>query len=319
MTDKFKLSWCFRQCRSAVSAAVLAVLVVGCAAPEPLVLPPRPDIPFDQGRIWQIDGEGLAPSYVFGTYHISDPRVIDIPLAVEDAFVSAEIAAFEYDYGPDAEKFEVEAEMVKLPEGTTLRSIVGNGTFGKLQFIIEGDGWTPRNDLKPWVMWDILGGPRAGFYTSDDESLRNRPVLDDWLQTRARDEGKTVVGLETQEEGFRKYDTIPMAMQAELLRATVDNYHSRRAGAPTVQYYLDGDMAMLQAFWQESLSWYAPEVAAMLDFRILTNRNRIMVERMQPLMKKGSTFVAVGAGHMPGEEGVLRMLEREGFTVTRLY
>lgn len=305
--------------RASWAAPLILLLAAGCAAPEPTPLPERPDIAFGQGRIWQVDREGMEPSYVFGTFHISDPRVLDLPAAAEDAFVSAEIAAFEYDYGPDAEAFEADVEMVKLPEGTTLRSIVGNATFGKLQFIMESRDLRPRNDLKPWVFWDYLGGSRAGFYTSDDESVRNRPVLDDWLQTRARDEGKTVVGLETQEEGFRKYDTIPMPIQVALLETTVEHYHSRRSGAPMVQSYVDGDMAMLHAYWLENLSWYEPEAAETLNFRILTNRNHIMVERMLPLMEEGSTFVAVGAAHVSGEEGILRLLEQQGFTITTLY
>lgn len=305
--------------RSLASCGLLVTLIAGCAAPEPRPLPERPDIPFGQGRIWQIDGAGIESSYVFGTYHISDPRVLDIPAAVERAFVDSEIAAFEYDYGPDAEAFEADVEMVKLPEGTTLRSIVGNDTFGKLQFIMRSRDQRPRNDLKPWIFWDYLGGARAGFYTNDDESIRNQPVLDDWLQTRARDEGKTVVGLETQEEGFTKYDTMPLEIQAMLLRATVELYHSRRSGAPMVQSYLDGDLAMLHAFWHESLSWYEPQAAETLDFRILRNRNRIMVERMLPLMAEGPTFVAVGAGHLSGEEGILRLLEDRGYRLTRLH
>ena len=310
---------CRQRGRAALAAPLFLLLAVGCAPREPIPLPERPDIAYGEGRIWQVDREGLASSYIFGTYHISDPRVLDVPDAVEEAFVKSEFAAFEYDYGPDAETFEFDMDLVKLPEGTTLRSIVGNGTFGDLQFIMRSRDMRPRNDLKPWIFWDYLGGPRAGFYTSDDESVRGRPVLDDWLQARARDEGKTVVGLETQEEGFRKYDTIPMPVQVDLLKATVEHYHSRRSGAPMVQSYVDGDMAMLMAFWQESLSWYAPETAATLDFRIVTNRNRIMVERMLPLMEQGPTFVAVGAAHVPGEEGILRLLERQGFTVTTLY
>jgi hypothetical protein len=144
-------------------------------------------------------------------------------------------------------------------------------------------------------------------------------VLDDWLQQRAYVEGKTVVGLETVEEGFVKYDTMPQDQQIALLRTLVDNWYRRRAGAPVVQSYLDGDLAMLIAFWNESMSWYPPEVGEMLTFRILDNRNRIMVERMLPLMEEGPTFVAVGAAHLPGEQGILRLLERQGFTVTRLH
>jgi hypothetical protein len=44
-----------------------------------------------------------------------------------------------------------------------------------------------------------------------------------------------------------------------------------------------------------------------------------MVERLRPRLAEGGAFVAVGALHLPGEEGILRLLERQGYRVTRLY
>ena len=300
-------------------ALVPALLLAACASPEPLPLPEPLDLPYDQGRIWKVEKEGYETGYVFGTFHISDPRVLEIPDAAEEAFVSAKIAAFEYDHEND-ERPDSE-DRIKLPEGTSLISLIGAGPYGKLKNIIRdrtGGSRIPRNDVKPWIFWDSLGGARGTFYTADEESDPNRPVLDEWLQQRAFDEGKRVVGLETLEEGFVKYNSIPLDLQTDLLIGTLDHYHMRRAGAPVVQHYLDGDLGMLEALWQEGLGWYTPEVAKELDFRIVTNRNRIMVERTLPLLEEGTTFVAVGAGHLAGDEGILRLFEQEGFTVTRL-
>jgi len=52
---------------------------------------------------------------------------------------------------------------------------------------------------------------------------------------------------------------------------------------------------------------------------MLDDRNRTMVKRMIPLLQRGSAFVAVGAAHLPGEEGMLYLLEQEGYRVTRIY
>ena len=307
--------------RQVIAAIVLSLSLAACAKPEPLPLPEPLDIPFSQGRIWMIEGEDIEPSYVFGTFHISDPKVIDIPPAAEEAFVSSSVAAFEYDYDPEKEEENrIDRERYRLPDDATLRGLVGNSVYGDLTSIIKGLGyWRPNNELKPWVMWDIFGGARGTFYRNDDDSRRNDPVLDDWLQTRARDEGKTVVGLETVEEGFVKYDTIPMDQQVEMLAALVDHYHQRRQGAPIVQAYVDGDLGLLMALDQEMMRRYPPEVAEMLEFRIVTNRNHIFVERSLPHMRENSTFIAVGAAHLPGAEGVLNLFEQRGYRVTRLH
>lgn len=301
--------------------ALPALLLAACATPEPLPLPEPLDLPYDQGRIWKVEGEDVETSYVFGTFHIADSKVLDIPPAVERAFFASPIAAFEYDYDPaKEEENRIDRERYRLPEGTTLRGVVGTQVWGDLTHIIKGLGyWKPNNELKPWVMWDIFGGAQGTFYRNDDDSNRGEVVLDGWLQRRARDEGKTVVGLETIEEGFVKYDTIPMEQQVEMLAALVEHYHQRRQGAPIVQSYVDGDLGLLMALSKERMSRYPPDVAEMLEFRIVTNRNRIFVERALPHMRKESTFIAVGAAHLPGEEGVLRLFEQRGYTVTRLH
>ena len=126
-------------------------------------------------------------------------------------------------------------------------------------------------------------------------------------------------GLETDEEHFTVYDGMPMEIQASLLQTTLDNYYEYTYGIPRVQIYLDGDLALGRALWEESLGWLDPEAAKMLDDRLIHDRNHIMVERMLPLMRRGSTFVGVGAAHMAGEQGILRLLEQQGFTVTRLH
>lgn len=309
-----------RPVRLLALAALPVLMLAACATPEPLPLPAPLDAPYNKGRIWKIEGEGIEPSYVFGTFHIADSKVLDIPPAVEQAFRDSSIAAFEYDYDPAKEdENRIDRDRYKLPEGTTLRSLVGARVYGDLTTIIKGLGyWRPNNELKPWVMWDIFGGARGTFYRNDDDSRAGEEVLDDWLQTRARDEGKTVIGLESVEEGFVKYDTIPMEQQVLMLTALVDHYHQQRQGVPIVQAYVDGNLGLLMALDEEEMTRYPPEVAAMLEFRILTNRNRIFVERALPHMGKASTFIAVGAAHLPGEEGVLRFFEKRGYKVTLL-
>lgn len=298
----------------------LSLLLAACATPEPLPLPEPLEIPYNQGRIWQIDGEDIEPSYVFGTFHIADSKVLDIPPAVERAFSGSAVAAFEYDYDPaKAEENRIARERYKLPDGTSLKTVVGTQVYGDLTNVIRSFGdWVPNDDLKPWAMWRSLGGARGTFYRNDDDS-DGSAVLDDWLQTRARNEGKTVVGLETIEEGFVKYDTIPIDQQVVMLKTLVDHYHERRQGAPIVQAYVDGDLGLLMAIHEERMSHYPADVAEMLDFRVVTNRNRIFVERALPHMRAASTFIAVGAAHLPGEEGMLRLFEARGYTVTRLH
>lgn len=320
MTDRIFAAFARQCCRSALLImVVLPVLLAACAKSEPPPLPPPVDIPHGQGRIWQIEGQGIETSYLFGTLHVSDPRVLSVPSAVEEAFRKADIAAFESVLPPGEEDVEVGEDRLKLPEGTTLVSLIGSRAWGQLVSIYKGRGyWKPRDDIKPWVFWRSVGGTRAIFYGNDRERNPNQPILDDWLEDRAREAGKEVVGLETMEENFAIYDGMPMDIQVALLQTALDHYHEETFGIPRVQLYLDGNLAQSRALWELALSRLDPQAARVLDDRLLNDRNRIMVERAVPLMQRATTFIGVGAGHLAGEKGMLRLLEARGYTVTKL-
>ena len=297
----------------------IPLLLSACAKPEAPPLPEPLDVPHGQGRIWQIEGDGIETSYLFGTMHVSDPRVLDIPYEVEQAVNNSEIAAFEALLAPGENEQRSEEDYVKLPDGTTTRGLIGARSWGKLVSIYKGRGyWKPRNDIKPWVFWRSVGGTRAIFYGNDRERNPEQPILDDFLEDRAREAGKEVVGLESAEENFDIFNGMPMEIQVSLLQTALDHYHEETFGIPRVQLYLDGDLAQSRALWKSALGRLDPESAQVLDDRLLNDRNQVMVERMVPLMERGSTFVGVGAAHLAGEEGMLRLLEQRGYRLERL-
>ena len=164
-------------------------------------------------------------------------------------------------------------------------------------------------------MMTVAGKPTEGAGNPNPLA----PSLDHWLEERARETGKAVTGLETLDEQLDVFNGMPLEDQAALLKDRLDDYDNSYSYYTTRQLYLDGDTAMSYSIWQRTLGRLEPGLAARYAERFLNRRNVIMVERMQPLLRDGSTFVSVGALHLPGEEGVLALLEREGYTVTRLY
>jgi uncharacterized protein YbaP (TraB family) len=53
----------------------------------------------------------------------------------------------------------------------------------------------------------------------------------------------------------------------------------------------------------------------MLNDELIRTRNIRMTERVIPLIRQKSTFIAVGSGHLPGMEGIIALLRKEGFAV----
>lgn len=295
-------------------AVLPALLLVACATSAPL--PERPDIPFGQGRLWQVDKPGLPSSYLFGTRHDSDKRVLELPEAVEMAFAKATIAAFEVT-GDDDPSPEQRAAFLQLPKDRRLVDVVGAETYRALRGVLSTQHLSVSvfDRVQPWVVWSSIASREISIGRHEPSGLE---VLDDVLEQRARDAGKEVIGLETIAEQLQVFGGIPLEDQASMLRSAIAVYYDPRFPVDRVETYLDGDLALSHALWQLTLEPMDPAVAQRFDERLITGRNRIMVARVLPLMERGSTFVAVGAGHMASEEGMLRLLEREGFTVTRL-
>jgi len=295
------------------------LLLAACTPRQPYPLPERPDIPFGQGRLWKVDGAGIETSYLFGTMHVDDKRVMDLPPEVEAAFAEAEIAAFEITANSAADAGFEDVKRYRLPGDETLEDLIGARSVGILRWHMRRSDLLPRTNIKPWVFWEYLGGRNYGFVDYDHlEPSGEGKVLDDWLESRARIAGKEVVALESRQEQFDIYDKIPLDQQADMLKLTLEQYAETKPWVPKLQLYLDGDLAMFDALWRQYLSQLQPGTAQTLEQRLIIDRNYVMVERMLPLMRSRPTFVAVGAAHMAGEHGVLHLLESRGYRVTRL-
>jgi uncharacterized protein YbaP (TraB family) len=82
--------------------------------------------------------------------------------------------------------------------------------------------------------------------------------------------------------------------------------------------YLSGDIGMTMPM----LKTVTPEEEgensdyAAFEQRVILDRNKVMAERAAPILDSGNVFMAVGALHLPGKDGVIELLRQQGFTVT---
>src|SRR3546814_12893634 len=101
---------------------------------------------------------------------------------------------------------------------------------------------------------------------------------------------------------------MPMDIQVSLLQTALEHYYEETFGIPRVQIYLDGDLAQLRALWELALGRLDPEAARILDDRLFNDRNRVMVDRKLPLMRRASHFVSFVACHLYADEGIHPLL-----------
>ncbi|MGH8754791.1 MAG: TraB/GumN family protein [Burkholderiales bacterium] len=266
---------------------------------------------FSKGLLWKIEKSSTRPSYVFGTIHLDDARVTDLPAPVKETFARSK--SFSMEMIIDETSTQKFAASMLLDDGSDLKVLLGEPLYIKTTEAMLEYGMpseiTAR--FKPWALMLTLILPK----------VRQGVIVDDVLYQQALQQNKSVHQLESVEEQISVFDGLPMEVQVSLLKHTVDH----RDLIPgmiekSIQAYLKRDMG---AMWEINNSMMEDEADKNLNEaflqRVLYDRNKHMAGRMQPLLVEGGAFIAVGALHLYGEKGVLSLLQSSGYRVTRMY
>lgn len=249
---------------------------------------------------------GGAVSFVYGTVHMDDARLYTLPPGADAAFDSARVVLLEAELDPAA--MAGAARFVYYQDGTTLQATVGDALYQEAVATSRAHGLPEGvlEHMKPWAVASALSTPLP----------QGRPVLDQVLQMRALEQGKRVVGLETVEEQLAIFDAMPPAVQKDMLEEAVRHYESfAELRGRLVEAFLARDLDAVSDLAQESLAAGSSALRKVFERDIIDARNARMVERAKPMLVEGGAFMAVGAMHLPGPDGVLARLERAGFTL----
>jgi uncharacterized protein YbaP (TraB family) len=145
-------------------------------------------------------------------------------------------------------------------------------------------------------------------------SCRNAVAMEQLVMKEAKKSGKTIKGLETMAYQLSIFDSIPYKLQAEQLAQYVKKNQtpedSRKEFAELERAYRTQDLKKMEQLTMED----DMGVARFTDL-LLYNRNQNWVTKMEPLMKEGTSVFAVGAGHLPGDKGILNLLRKMGYKV----
>ncbi len=295
-----------------VTRALCALLLFVFTTPLALAEPN-----FDRGLLWRVEREGLPPSFVFGTVHVTDERVLQVPKPVTGALAQSKTAVFELIVTP-----ELQAELagaMMFTDGTSLKQLTGEELFATTSDVAASYGLVPSvlNLIKPWALIAMFSAPPE----ETQRQALGHPMLDAWLQDEARRQNKKLLALEEPDEQIAALEGLELEHQLELLRATVENKPDvDRMFADTLDLYLDRDLAGLQRLTEdETAAGVGREVLDDFNQNLIVDRNDTMAERLLPLMKEGGVFVAVGALHLPGDNGLLNQLSDAGYEVTVVY
>lgn len=299
--------------------AIFVPLIMGLSSPalaEPL--PPENciDRPFDEGRLWKLSREGVPPSYIFGTMHSRDPRILHLPGVVMQVFIASSTAVFETSLKDD--ELARNQQRLLLSPRESLREKIGAERFDRLAKVAAPYGMSPAtlDRIKVWAAATIISQPLpAGGKTG-----RSLTLLDKELEKSARIAGKRVVALESNKEQLDIFDTMSPNVQLEYLdQAMAEHSELDEELEKMTSYYLSGNTGWIACDLEETLEGVSTALSKIMTTDLIDIRNHRMVERMLPELARGNVFVGVGALHLPGDEGILSLLKEKGFVIERKY
>lgn len=259
----------------------------------------------DDSLLWKISGNGLEkPSYLYGTMHAVCETNIDDE--VMTAFDETEQLFLEIDMDDPQMQMKMMKGMM-MTEGTTMTSLLSEDDAAKLDaFLKDNLGYSLAmfDKFKPFMLTSLFL-----------PKLLDCPfvAVDNELMKISKEQNEEIYGLETIEDQMMVFDKVPyQAQMDEVMRVVNSGLDKEKEELKKMMstYKTENIEAML-ALSDES------ESKMMRDFEedILLKRNRNWIPVMEKTMQEKPTFFGVGAAHLAGEEGVINLLRKKGFTV----
>lgn len=257
----------------------------------------------EQGLLFEVSRASGAPSYVLGTIHSSDERVLALSDEVTGAIARSSNLVLEVI--PDPKAIAQSMRTMYYADGRTLEQVIGAELYAEAVVAAAERGLDNEAiaRFKPWAIVMLFSVPADA--TGD--------MLDIRLYQNARRAGKRVTGLETFAEQLDTFDGLSESDQVALLRDTLaDRSELPAMFEQLIGLYLEHDLAGLERVANDNLLQQG-EIGERLRQRLIDDRNRRMLERLIPLLDAGPCFVAVGALHLPGQQGMLQGLREAGY------
>lgn len=274
--------------------------------------------------LYRISGNGLqAPSYIVGTYHLAPSTFVDSIPGLRAAFAACKQVYGEVDMIETLKPENVAKmqEAMSLPEGKTLSSILNKEQMDRLNALMrEIMGVDMNNEavaeqldkLSPMVLETQL---TLLTYMKNVQFLDINDMIDTYFQREAIKEGKTVNGFETADFQMDVLYGAPLEEQVEGLMCFVDNYQDmvEMAEFITAAYFAQ-DLEQLEDLNKEEQEGACAGNSVEND-KLIYDRNDNWVKAMPDIMSENPTLFVVGAFHLCGNRGVLRMLEEKGYNI----
>ena len=249
--------------------------------------------------LWRISGKGLSkPSYLFGTMHVKDNRAFGFSDSVMLAIKNCQ--AFALESHPDTLIRKMFETMKETDSTRNIRKLLSKEDYSKLAKRFEEKNGYPMGNIDPIQIESMLKPEKK---KPDDK----KTFVDAYLYGLALTMGKDIYGLENTAQQFEEIFGSKSDLKSKLLDL-IDNDDETE---------LDNTEQLIKVYSTGNLeNVYAYMGADQIDDDIIIARNKVMVNSMLERMESQSLFTAVGVAHLPGDNGIISLLKKAGYTLT---
>jgi uncharacterized protein len=260
--------------------------------------------------LWEITGNDLRqPSYLFGTMHVLCAEDAKLSDNLKSIIKKSEKVYFEIDMDDMAQMMGA-LKYLRMNDGIKISDLLTKEEYAKLEAHFKKSKspmpLSMLNRFKPYFI--------SGLLSEQTMNCQKKNGMEELIMKEAGTHDRPIFGLESVEFQASLFDSIPYEKQAKDLVQyidSIDNY--KQSTLELVDVYRKQDLDKMDTLMRKS----DPGMNQYMDL-LLYGRNRKWVQQMPTIMREATMLFAVGAGHLPGEEGVINLLRKKGYTVKPL-
>ena len=269
--------------------------------------------------LWKVSGNGLGrPSYIFGTHHMAPASMLDQIAGINAGIDGCDIVVgeIEKDSLMSQESQMKMARFMIAPTDSTLDKLYTPAEYAEIEKVFNkyfgsmGVKLSQMNSLKPNAISTQLQAMQSIKYFPNFDANN---LIDVAIQERANEAGRPSVGLESLQEQIDLLFNGPLTEQAKgLLEACHQDEFFQVQSSALAEAYMHQDLDKLLAVMTDATMGGDSEDEME---SLIYNRNRNWVDKLVKMMPERACLGCVGAGHLPGAQGLLQLLRDKGYTV----
>lgn len=261
----------------------------------------------EKSLLWEISGNGLTkPSYLFGTMHILCADDIHLSDAFKKIIAGSDQIYFEVDMD-DLMGIMGSIRYLRMTGNKKLVDLLSKEEYDRVKnYFSKNPSLLPfpmMESFKPFFISSLL--------SEQSMDCPSKQGMEQAIMGEAKSSSKEIKGLETLQFQAGLFDSIPYERQAQELLKIIDSASVQKGDTKELMdIYRNQDLDKIQ-----ELTLKEDGVTSEFMNILLYNRNADWAVKMNKLMPGASLLFAVGAAHLPGEKGVINLLQKQGYTV----